>query len=358
MSRNLSLDLLRIIAMILIVSGHIAGGLIPKLDYISSISRSFWSSIPFFIAFHINIFILITGYFGIKSVRHSVTKNLFLILSGLLIIFIFSLFDSSYNFDIKSLAFPLSNNPWWFMRIYIMLCLISPILNTVINSVNGREYLKIMILTMLIDVYFGYYQRMESVHWGGYNLIHFVNLYLLGAWLRKTNMLESRRISKYSKTRLLLIISGLFTFKLLVYTSLHFFGIKDYFMDYNNPFNIALAVMIVIFFHKIKIHNSSWIIAIAPAMLSVYMLHTHPMIWHHIESIFSIAINDCNSNELLESLSIAIAILLIFISGIIFYQIQRFLIEKSNNLFSIFNFKTYQNGLDYKNIFHRFLGKL
>ena len=153
-----------LIAMILIVSGLIAGGLIPKLDYISSISRSFWSSIPFFIAFHINIFILITGYFGIKSVRHSVTKNLFLILSGLLIIFIFSLFDSSYNFDIKSLAFPLSNNPWWFMRIYIMLCLISPILNTVINSVNGREYLKIMILTMLIDVYFGYYQRMESVH--------------------------------------------------------------------------------------------------------------------------------------------------------------------------------------------------
>ena len=164
--RASNIELLRIVAIIFIMLEHIvvfalnpAGFDIPKPHYVipDSVANA---CISVFIV-GVDIFVLISGYFTIKLSILKISKlwfccafyELFNFLSAYLI-----LGDISKTAALKFLL-PLSNG--WFMPTYIALMIISPFLNSCLNSISKKQYFYCLILFTWMNVYFGFIMKFH-----------------------------------------------------------------------------------------------------------------------------------------------------------------------------------------------------
>ena len=120
--RQASFEIMRIFAMLLIFVWHI------KVHYMAGEevfhplvvkAMNFLSSI---ISFHVDLFILITGYFGIRNNKRAIVKNLILCTIYLWAFNCLNYLKNGYC-DINELIFPISHGPWWFMKVYFLLWL-------------------------------------------------------------------------------------------------------------------------------------------------------------------------------------------------------------------------------------------
>lgn len=278
--RDLSIELIRVITMFLIVLGHFAGIYFPIVagqagfsgNVIESVGR-----ISFFVPFHINLFILISGYCGVTRTRHSLIKNYCVLFSSILMISAVALIAGcDYDFT-KELLLPLSHNPWWYMRIYAVACLILPVAEKIL-AIRPTDDLRNLVLGLLaVDVWFGFYCRVDSIQNGGYDLLHFITVYLIGSYLRRAEIKTVLRDRfRLGFKELSMIFVMIMAAKLAYYLIMTRIGLKDWFMDYNQPFNIALSVVAFLALTNIKV-RSSWLLFFSSSMVGVYLFHTHPV---------------------------------------------------------------------------------
>ena len=134
--RNSAFELLRIIAMFFIVIWHISihaqRGELDSHNYIIALC-----------IIGVNLFILISGYFGIK-----ITWQNILTLIGTIVFYHimtiackWGITETPPNFDsIKGLFAPLRESRWWFINCYFNLMLLSPIINTTLNNTTERQF--------------------------------------------------------------------------------------------------------------------------------------------------------------------------------------------------------------------------
>ncbi|MCU7212920.1 acyltransferase family protein [Turicibacter sanguinis] len=128
--RNSNFELLRIIAMVMIVSLHTlghGGGL--NNTTVNSINFIFNHILESLSIVAVNIFILISGYFGIKSYSSVKSKISLLykqmIFYSIIIGFIFIVFDKNLSsINIIQMLFPISTQLWWFMSLNIVLLIL------------------------------------------------------------------------------------------------------------------------------------------------------------------------------------------------------------------------------------------
>lgn len=136
--RNIGLDILKIIAMIMIVFLHVLskGRFISDIYNIELYRIAYIFEILFIIA--VNCYVLITGYFQIdakfkiKKVINIWIKVVFYSIS----IYFFILLFGQKEFNIKDgikVIFPILTNEYWFVNCYILLYIFSPFLNKLIN---------------------------------------------------------------------------------------------------------------------------------------------------------------------------------------------------------------------------------
>lgn len=271
--------------MFLIVFGHIIGGHLPLvISQFSSIETDLHNSIlgaipqlSFFVPFHINLFILISGYCGITKTKHSLIKNYCVLFSSLLTICIIAfLTGQKYDF-VKELILPLTHNPWWYMRIYAAACLILPISEKLLSTQPLYILRNLVFGLLTIDIWFSFYCQIDSMHNGGYDLLHFLTIYFIGSYLKRTDLkciLKKRFHLGFKELFLIFCLTMLL--KLAYYSLLSHIGIKDWFMDYNQPFNIALSIVAFLAIINIKI-KSKLLLFFSTSMVGVYLLHTHPV---------------------------------------------------------------------------------
>lgn len=331
-SRNLNIELIRIVSMFLIVLGHIFVGFIPLGQNGSVFFRTFVPHLIFFIPYHVNLFVLISGYCGIRSLKGGV-KILRLVFSYLCLIAILNLVFSWGSFDYLTLLFPLSRNPWWFMHIYLLLALLAPtLLEPFLSTVDKRGLLALIGILLLIDVYFGYMCHMETVHNGGYDLIHFITIYIIGGYLRRLNVRHLTIKGILFKARHFLVaFAAVMVLKLVWHFVLKFFGVSDWFVDYNHPFNIALAIFAFLFFLNLNVTNTR-IQFVSSSVVSVYLLQEHPLIRTWLIQKFDVLIGYCHDKLLMELLLIPLFVVLIFIVAILIDKIRLKLIHYAENI--------------------------
>ena len=148
--RNSAIELLRIIAMILIVAHHFSlhGDFGFSAETVS-FNRVWIQFMQFGGKIGVNIFVLISGYFLITAEKLKTQKVLKFILQVLtysvLIFGCFAIFGSE-SLGIKSVIkslFPLVHSIWWFASAYFVLYLLSPYLNRLLNSLDKKTYLRL-----------------------------------------------------------------------------------------------------------------------------------------------------------------------------------------------------------------------
>ena len=141
-SRELGIEILRILAMFLIVCQHFInhGGFLKNAgDYTFFLNLT---NVLFSPA--VNVFVLISGYFSINS-KFKIKKCLSLWLQvfffSILMLLISSLFDVSIsdNYVYQSLT-PVISKIYWFFSAYILLYLTTPYLVAMLNAITRKQF--------------------------------------------------------------------------------------------------------------------------------------------------------------------------------------------------------------------------
>ncbi len=306
-SRNSSLELLRIIAMFLIVLHHFVMYGVGLSNPITSLTDN--NSINMIAAqfmviggkIGVSIFVLITGYFSIKT-KYKMSKlfHLYIQLWSYSVI-IFLLFVVFMHVKIDLINFctsflPVVFQQWWFLTVFIFLMIISPFINILVENLSKEQFFHLLIflmVTMSIVPTFSNIIVGKTYKQGSIDLsqtLFFILVYLIGGFIRLyKDDFQLRKIG------LFLIFVNLF----FSYSSILFFDFINLHTKNNtyaiyatmpssehSVFLLGISVGLFLVFLTIKPFHNSVINFISKSMLSVYMISEHslvrPLIWMNL----------------------------------------------------------------------------
>jgi hypothetical protein len=306
--RQLNYELLRIIAMIMIVCLHYLskGGILgnPAQSNMTSVGYTAWL-IEAFCLVSVNVYVLITGYF---SLGDSSIKRPFKIWKQVLfysiVIGIIAIIVGIQSFDIYSIfgyVFPIVTEHYWFATVYIFLGLLMPFLNAGISRLNKKQMRYIIgIMLMLFSVS----KTVIPMHlpWdkSGYDVLWFVALYLTGAYIRKygADFIGKKGVAIVTYVISTCVIYLSFVVIRLIYIKT---GKLEDFINYGYSYNYLFcytgAVGLFVVFSKIKSEGLEKfrkpIELFASASFGVYLIHEHINIrylwptWFNTESVLN-----------------------------------------------------------------------
>lgn len=294
--RESNFELLRCIWMLMIVLAHYNS---PAMgNAFSYVAKGSFNYCFLYFAESLSIigtngFVLLTGYFSWQKSRATLRKPFGLILSVIaykVLFYFLGLVVLKGSFTINGfVASFIPNN--WFVVLYIVLVLLSPYINCMIQNLSKKNFLTLLgILFLLFSVWptvlvvaqtgFGIDTvGLNTIAVGdagsGYSIVNFVMLYLIGAFISKFNRL------RYGKRWDI--------FGYLVCTVLTFIqavlGGTDW--SYANPFVILSTVFFMNIFRKTHI-TSPFINTVAKASLGVFLIHTQSLVWNSFWAKFDI----------------------------------------------------------------------
>lgn len=290
MQRLSNIELLRIISILMIVIHHVL-----VHGAYNAIDNTLLHLMDSFVIYGVNIFLLISGYFTINLKWKSII-NLFWICSFWKLFhlfyetFIAKTPHSFLEWIAKPLAIPFSSGGW-FVDIYILLLLLSPIINITLTRMNKKElHMSILLMTIFNIIYCWGLGREHNA--SGYSLYHFIYMYCLGYYLKSSSY-------SYKYPYLGFIMCSILTF-------IYSITIGERAFSYNSPFIIIGAVCVFIAFNKLNIQNRI-INTSAQSVLSIYLLSDGGIFSKNLYQLY---------NNIIQS-STSVFIVSITISGIV-----------------------------------------
>lgn len=282
----------------------------------------------------VNVFILISGWFGITPKTKSFISFVVQIFTYSLIIYLIAIFRNETTFSREGLENVLIvGSQYWFIVSYLLLYLLSPVLNEFINHSNPHTIKKVLFCYFCFEFIYGWYHRNEGFI-AGYSFLSFAGLYLLARYLHN----YSPKICKYNSTKLLITyLLVTFCTALRVWYSLRNDNpvvsqdILILYISYDSPFVVLSSVLMLIIFTKISFKNKI-INYISKSSLAVYLIHVNPFLWPKYLGIFPpIFLAHSSTIGVLITISIIIGV---FFSCIIIEKI-RLLITPINLILKI-----------------------
>lgn len=278
MERNSAHELLRIFAMFQIVLYHLISYYLYLLPHNSAYDYILEATLP---TFHIGVilFILITGYYGIKPSIKGLFHLLFIVLVYYLPI---EIVNCIYNQEklFNTLLF-ITNTPYWFIRTYFYLYLISPILNTYLRVAKQRDINIMLFFLGIIAVYFGMMQGDSSLK-DGKNLVNFMFLYFLG-WTIHHYQSVWENVRKYCWIVFFMILNCLTFIILLKFNRHSYIGqiMWQCSFLYCSPLLILNSILLFMFFSGLHFH-SKVINYLGCSTFAVYIIHCQPTFHKYI----------------------------------------------------------------------------
>ena len=286
-SRSSNLELFRIITMLLIVAHHyVVNSGLTLVDGPMYANPTSWKALFLFVfgawgKIGINCFVLITGYFMCTS-HITVKKYLKLLIEiifyKLVIYFIFLL--SGYEpFSVKgfiSAVLPITDVAQGFTSCFLLFYLCIPFLNILIEHLNEKQHLYLLLLLSFIYIFFGTFRvmgmgvDMNYVSW-------FMVIYLMAAYIRKypKEIFEKERFWKWMMigTVSLAVLSVV----VCVWIGSHLNLRLAYFFvtDSNTFLAVVTALSAFMYFKNLKIKNSKFINTVAASTFGVLLIHAN-----------------------------------------------------------------------------------
>ncbi len=286
--RDTNFELLRIISMIMIICLHFNGNgkLLNANPYFSKVW--FLSNITEFACIiAVNIYVLITGYYMVKSkikLRKIILLELEILFYSIGIYLILVIFNK-INFSKKefiNVCFPVISSQYWFLTAYMGLYVLIPFLNKLANSLNKNQYkLLIIILTILLSIIKTINPNNNVFsNSNGYTLTWFLYLYLLAGYMRIHYVKETKKIKLF--ILYILIVSVQLFLKVFFVKNLYIQNnYISHLLGYDNLFVLIESLVVFLFFKDIKIINkftNKIILFISPLTLAVYLIHDNNFI--------------------------------------------------------------------------------
>ncbi len=281
--RQSNYELLRIFSMFMIIFYHLVFFIVARAHR----DVPFWTSFQLAIHTGVILFVLISGYFGIRTSTKGFVRLLLLsVVYYVPIVLIDNLIlkDGLTAAEKWKLVIPsfqvVSKSPYWFLRTYMWLYLLAPLANKFFEANPKRNKWTLLIICGVISLYAGYNGADTSIT-DGKNIINFFFLYALGSLLHDS-------YDKWSKWNTWALLGGFMGLCiLLVYTHLHFTGtwystnLWKLAYPYNSPILMVVAVLGFMLFGKINIQSKAvnWV---AASTFSMYLIHRNPVVLERV----------------------------------------------------------------------------
>ncbi len=294
-SRLANLELLRMIAMMMVVTIHISnhGGLVDLAQKGTFSYYVVWTLFGLsFVA--INVYILISGYFLVESSFSSwrlIKMEMQIWFYSMVILSLFWIFGDVEH-DLKYLVYcltPVVSDFYWFATMYVGMYLLSPILNTFVRSISKRQFQCVLLLLfVLLSAWtniFYYTSGMNIVE--GVSIAWFVAVYLFGAYIRMYYIPDGKAGKWFLIGGGLTVLIPVSRFIIDALLSTQWLGTRmledllwgySISYHYNSMFSILGAAGLFVAFLNLKLKDgivSKFINLAASASFAVYLIHDH-----------------------------------------------------------------------------------
>ncbi len=280
--RQSNIELLRIVAMIIIVAHHFAlhGQFVFPSNSIS-VNRLWILFILIGGKIGTDVFVLISGYFLVTSKSANTGKVIKLWLQLFFysaVIFAVSAAFGTVPFRISELIkhiAPVTFSQWWFASTYFVLYILSPYINMLLRTLDNRQYIGFLTLLLfcwcIIPTFTGQAFQSNGLLW-------FVFLYSLAGYYRlfgiKISLSAGKLISLSFACTLLTFLAAA-VFDILGMKIPFFRAHATSFYDMQKIPVLVISVLMVWGFSKLDIRYSRIINTVSSATFGVYLLHDH-----------------------------------------------------------------------------------
>jgi surface polysaccharide O-acyltransferase-like enzyme len=289
--RQSNIELLRIIAMVFIVAHHFSlhVGFTFQSDELT-VNRLWIQLIQIGGKIGVNVFVLVSGYFLIKSKAIKTSKILKLWLQiftySILLYFIF-VHSGTVAFSKKDLIehiLPITFSQWWFASAYFVLYLIFPYLNKLLMSLEKMQFQKLLVLLFFIWCIIPTFteQSFESNY-----LLWFVFLYALAGYIRLYGLKKDLSAKIYLGLAVLVIFltwSSAVIFDIIGLKIPAFSDHATFFYEMQSLPILVISLLLLLGFSKAKVRYNRVINGIASATFGVYLIHDNGYVrwylWH------------------------------------------------------------------------------
>ena len=281
--RDSSIELLRLALMYLIVIHHgIVHGLnLVELRFPDCLihENDFFSTclINSLCIVAVNAFILISGFFSIKTTKSKFIKLVCLVFISTL------LFNTSYFLiqgnirRVFSSLLIISHSRYWFIVDYLVLMVLAPAINLFFDSFTQKKQGLFVVALLFITCYLGFFWHFEA-NVNGYTVFQFITLYAVGRYIHKNQI----HINEFPAVLIYLLCSISIALLMLF---LHKSGNDSYawsLTHYNNPILIISAIAFFFIFKNLKIQNRR-INRLSTSSLFIYLFTSSALVesWYY-----------------------------------------------------------------------------
>lgn len=283
-----NIELLRIVSMAMVLAVHFTGAAfgLPSPDDLSSPTAMMLgkNAVESIVIVGVNCFILISGFFGIRASWKGLANFTFTCLFASVVVFMLYCVENgfSWSFLFESLCV-YSCTDLWFVPAYLVLYLLSPVLNAGLKSLDRRKLCLFIAGLVFINVYLGWL-RGGKVNSYGYNEMQMIFIYSIGRLLRRELPVLSSISAKWWGIVFLICSAGTFL-------TAFFLPSREAFA-YNAPFVVMASVSFFLMFAVMRPFHSTAVNWVASSAFMVYLLHKPPFIWNKLRSYLNMFYDD------------------------------------------------------------------
>lgn len=281
--RDSNFELLRIIAILMVLVLHanffaLEGPSVAQINNhtIESTIRIFIQSVC---VIAVDVFVMISGWYGIRHSWTGLGNLIFQTLYYGCLLFAISLFINSGEsilIGVRDIFLLSSSN--WFIKAYLLLYLIAPMLNGFVENSTKKQLKYILIGFLTFQTLYGWIAASSTEYFcGGYSPLSFFGLYLLARYIRHYTPKWSQYSIKKDLFVILCIILGEVIMcivpSMIFKNSNAVWGYNFY--TYISPTTIIVSLYTIILFSKLNFENKS-INRLALSSFAVYLVYVNP----------------------------------------------------------------------------------
>lgn len=315
--RESNFESLRILAMALIVVWHLGlYGLENQINVsdLENFNQFLYYLIKSFSAIAVNLYVMISGYFLCKSSFkwRKVIRLIFETFTFSILIYLTLIISGLEPLTISSLiktSIPIFFNLYWFVTVYLVLFILSPYLNIIINNIVKKQHFILLIILFVIDCIWQFIYGNSTLGIdNGFGLFHFVFLYIFAAFIRNYGFVI-RDFNKYFYLFCYIILALLNATANYVVSE----NVVDRLYSYNYPLIVLMAYSLFMYFKQFTI-RSNIINTFSKSVFGIYLIHEHPMIrqflWNELGITETIS-NDTKQLFFIKIIGFSISIFLV-----------------------------------------------
>ena len=279
----------------------------------------------------VNVFVLISGWFGINPSIKSLGNFWFQCVFFIVGIYVVMLIMGKEALSIYGIArcFLLVDKNWFIIS-YLLLYILSPVLNAFIKEASSRIYMVVLVAFFIFQFVYGWPMIATPQFAYGYSTISFIGLYLLARYIR---LYPCKWVALHKNIYLSSFLVTILVHSIMIYAVIYL-GLEKAILRiiaYNCPLVILLSVCLLLYFSKLHF-ASRWINRIAASCFAVYLLHsTTPLDKYFVTCVNNIYNSTSGMKCLLLLFGFAI---LVYMAALVIDQLRKYCWQRIWSLYS------------------------